>query len=406
MKAKWTIRVKKTTDGPCHKQGKLLDSTKCGKTVYQCDLLKLPCSPQKGVVENHCGSCPSYIQRGWQGFTPAAQPDTILPFFDHNPDWMDAPPRKAAGFWDWLNVKQAFIDAWPQWMADTPKMPDFRRLMFEDHGVVMIGGGPRYEIGLFVACSMLRRRGYTGSIMLWHRGALEPINKDLFYPLGVTIIDALAYRDQSERTKCRRWGFNKWDAFDNRWGGWGLKSYAVLHSPFKKVFYQDADWYLTAKSEALMECFRLAGDHGSVIWYDTNNGGQDTTVKWDVHGLPRDRAGMGFQGGQWLVNKEHPGTWQALNLYRKLDDYSDYYYRHHYGDQDSMRLAWGMVGQDYYAFDRRCIVTDGGMLAPFTHRTLGVHRIHDKTFLKEIDRLPQERLAQKYAADYRRGVRS
>lgn len=353
----------------------------------------------------YCGECDDYIQRGWSGFTPYAHPDTILPFMDSHPYELAEPPAASVGFHVWQNVQDAFKQAWPKWIDDSPPMPDFRRLMYADHGVVMIGGGRSYEIGLFVACSMLRKRGYTGPIMLWHRGTREPVHSDLFYDLDVTVIDAMAYLERSERTKCRRWGSGKWTDKDNRWGGWGLKSYAVLHSPFKTVFYQDADWYLTAKAEQLEECFGLADRHGSAIWYDTNNGGQDGNVKWDIHGVSPDRGGMGFQGGQWIVNKADLATWKALNLYRKLDDYSDYYYRHHYGDQDSMRLAWGMVGQEYYAFSRRCIVTDGGMLAPLEHRTLGVHRIHDKTFLKTIDRLPQERLAQKYAADYRRKIR-
>lgn len=332
--------------------------------------------------------------------TSASPVADILPFFDAHPDLFDQPTRSLHNFERWPNIQKAFRQAWPVWRDSVPPAPNFARLQYAPRGVVMIGGGERYEIGLYVACRMLRHFGWCEPIMLWHRGEWEPVNRKLFTPLDVTVIDAVAYRNQSERTACRRWGMDRWTSPDNRWGGWGLKSYAVLHSPFTQVFYQDADWYLAADASRLRACFDVAATGGSLIWYDTNNG-NDSTVKWGVHGLPSDAMGKGFQGGQWLIDKGHLKVWQALNLYRKLDDYSDYYYRHHYGDQDSFRLAWAMCDAPRTSFRGRCWLRNGGMVArDGSGEFLGVHRINDKQFRAELRQMPVEGLALRFAAEY------
>ncbi len=391
-----------TTAHACPHLGKLLDTTSCGKKVYQCNLFKETVSPMKaacGPGMRYCGECTS--RPGLHRSTPVAD---IIPWMDANPDDTDDPPAHMAGWWTWPNVQEAFRQAIPGWAASTPAMPDFARLGYADHGVVMVGGGERYEIGLYVACSMLRKHGYTGRIQLWHRGQVESINHNVFAGLDVEIIDAFAYLGQSERTQCRRWGMWRW-ATDplNRWGGWGLKSYAVLHSPFVNVFYQDADWYLRADASRLMRCLDKSREHGSVVWYDNNEWGNDYELKFDLHGVKPDLEGKGFQGGQWIVNKANPKAWQALNLFRKLDDYSDYYYRHHFGDQDSMRLAWAVTDCPRFAFRGRCAVRAGGYLAHDDRGFIGVHRINDKQFHSWTS-LPAESQAHDLAHSYRRHV--
>lgn len=327
--------------------------------------------------------------------------DEVIPFLDANPDLTDNPPAELSGWWKWPNVQEAFRQALPRWAASTPAMPEFARLGYADHGVVMVGGGEKYEIGLFVACSMLRHHGYTGRVQLWHRGKVEPINHQVFEGLDIEIIDAFKYMEQSERTKCRRWGMWRWKEDPlNRWGGWGLKSYAVLHSPFVNVFYQDADWYLRSDVSRLHKCMELSKKHGSVIWYDNNEWGNDDELKFPLHGVPRDKEGKGFQGGQWIVNKANPTVWKALNLYRQLDNYSDYYYRHHFGDQDSMRLAWAITDCPRFSFRGRCAVRSHGYLAQDDKGYIGVHRVTDKQF-NMVTTLPDEDQAHKYASHYR-----
>jgi hypothetical protein len=133
---------------------------------------------------------------------------------------------------------------------------------------------------------------------------------------------------------------DKWGDPNNRWLSWGLKSYAVLHSPFREVLYLDADAYPVKPIDRLFDQNR----EGTLVWYDL--AGCNNNLKWDVYGISPD-SGRGWQGGQWLIDKAR--CWQALNLYRWLDDWSDYTYRHGYGDQDNLRLAWQATSTPHYS---------------------------------------------------------
>jgi len=326
------------------------------------------------------------------------EPDKVIPFLDANPDITDNPPSHLAGWWGWPNVQQAFRQALQAWKAEegTPQAHNGRQ------AVLLIGGGERYESGLYVACRMLRAAGWTGAIEVWHRGHIEPVHVELFEPMGVVVVDALKFRDANPG-RARRWGGQAWADPHNRWGAWGMKSYAVLNSKYRTIFYTDADWYLTGGLDELRNVFRLAEEHGSCIWYDTNDGGNDDNVKWKLHGLVSDGK-KGTQGGQWAVDKANLGAMKALQLYRKLDDYSDYYYHHHFGDQDSMRLAWSVAEAPRFTFPGRCSIRAGGMLAPGLRGYLGVHRIHDKQFKTLHPHLPKEDEAMQYASDYSKAV--
>ncbi len=95
-------------------------------------------------------------------------------------------------------------------------------------GVVIAAGGLRYFVNAWVCIHMLRDKGCTLPIQLWHLGPdeLPPALADLVRPLGVECVDALA---QLARHPARH-------LF-----GWALKSYAILHAPFRHVLWLDAD---------------------------------------------------------------------------------------------------------------------------------------------------------------------
>lgn len=279
----------------------------------------------------------------------------------------------------------------------------------EGRGILILGGGPKYGIGVYVSCRMARHHGWTGPIQVWHRGEAEALPAELFRELDVDLVDALQFK---ETHPCRRWGMDQWGNPDNRWLSWGLKSYAALHCPFREVLYLDADAYLLGNPEQLFD----NNPAGSVIWHDLP--GMATNLQWNVYGIEPD-AGPGWQGGQWLIDKAR--AWPALQLYRWLDDWSDFTYHYGYGDQDNLRLAWKATKTPHHVYTYHgttphvqpkhgCLRAYG----PNNGEFIICHRVPDKGFntdlwagyrgsrLRKRNRFPDEDLVHEYAETYRR----
>ncbi|MBL8824883.1 MAG: hypothetical protein JNJ77_20015 [Planctomycetia bacterium] len=273
---------------------------------------------------------------------------------DMNPPKWGVWKPSAVNFWEKIFRNMVPDDGWPSsWWAQPETQQAFRNVLkekisennespgyFQGRGVVILGGGERYGVGVYVATKMLRHHGWKEGIQIWHRGVSEPLPAGIFEQLGAELIDANQFR---ESHPCRRWGMDKWGDPDNRWLSWGLKSYAVLHSPFREVLYLDADAYPVAPIDRLFD-----NRAGTLVWYDLP--GMASNLRWDVYGITPD-SGRGWQGGQWLIDKSK--CWKALNLYRWLDDWSDYTYRYGYGDQDNLRLAWQATSTPHHAYTFR-----------------------------------------------------
>lgn len=361
-----------------------------------------------------CGCTNLALKRSWADQQCPDKPPRWL-------RWKPADPN--APKIDWANRfrESTGDETWEEgWYWNEEARAAFRKMMTErmsrelllpqkltGRGVVLLGGGERYSTGLYVCVRMLRHHGWIGPIQIWHRGELEPLPREPFEAQGVEIVDALAFR---EKHPCRRWGMDKWDDPDNRWLSWGMKSYAVLHSPFREVLYLDADAYPVAPVAQLFD----NNPEGTVVWYDLP--GMARNLQWNVFGTP-DPGGLSWQGGQWLIDKAR--CWAALNLYRWLDDWSDFTYRHGYGDQDNMRLAWAATNTPSHTYplvSGRTVPTQpkhGCLRAwgPDGKNFVIHHRITDKQFQKDFrparrnlrvrDRWTGEDLVQEFAKEFR-----
>lgn len=216
------------------------------------------------------------------------------------------------------NALEAFI----------PTIPDYPH-RYSGRGIVMCGGGLKYFPPAWVCINMLRKLGCTLPIQLWHLGDQEMDRKMelLLAPLNVACVDAFAAAKRFP-ARCL--------------GGWQVKPFAILHSPFKEVLFLDADNVPVKNPEFLFDSppFR---ETGAVFWPDFGQF-EKTEIIWKISGLTRP-AHPEFESGQIVVDKER--CWRALRLALWFNEQSDFYYQHLHGDKETFHLAFEKLGKSY-----------------------------------------------------------
>jgi hypothetical protein len=220
----------------------------------------------------------------------------------------------------------------PQGWASLPEVRDrhvraFRELLAradlgtpveaEGDGVVYCGGG-RYAPMIAVAVKMLRDVSDL-PVQVWHRGQGES-PPDLAGLPGVTIVDATTVLPRPRILR-----------------GWEIKTLALLHCPWRRVLYLDADAYAVADPAPLLD---LAGQNRFVFWKDLS--GTAKNVKWPWYGLDGPGDVPQIQGGQLALDRVT--FWRELMLAHWLNQHSDYFFSHQFGDQDSYRVALAATG--------------------------------------------------------------
>lgn len=208
--------------------------------------------------------------------------------------------------------------------------PPYPAEQFGGAGIVMLAGGPRYYTNAWVCLTMLRRvLGCRLPIQVWYRGPdeMSPQMIDMLHPFDVECIDALEVRrGYPTRT----------------FGGWELKSYAILHCPFKDVIWLDADNVPLIDPSILLSRPEYQAT-GAIFWPDLGSIGRESAI-WEICRVPyRDEPA--FETGQIVVDKER--CWNALQLTRHLNEWSDFYYGHIHGDKETFHMAWRMLNQPY-----------------------------------------------------------
>ena len=207
---------------------------------------------------------------------------------------------------------------------------DYPADCYQGRGVVIAGGGERYFPSLYVVIRALRHVGCRLPIQVWYLGRHDEMpaaRRELLAAHGVECIDA----DEVRRTYPAR-----------RLGGWELKVFAALHSPFEEVLFLDADCYPCRNPEFL---FDLADyrDRGAVFWPDTAT--IDLRLKWAAFGVSDPCRPGSVESGQFVLHKRP--SWRPLNLAWFYNDQSDYYYRYCYGDKHTFEVAWACCGQPF-----------------------------------------------------------
>lgn len=211
-------------------------------------------------------------------------------------------------------------------IADLSPQPD----AYEGRGVVVCAGGPKYFPCAWVCVNMLRRHGCALPVQFWHlgRGECTDEMRRLTDPLGVEWIDGLECK---QRFPVRRLG------------GWELKPYAILHSPFREVMLLDADNVPVRNPEYLFDTpeFRQTG---AIFWPDFGRLPQHSPI-WEFTGMPfRDEQEI--ESGQVFIDKAR--RWRELELTVWFNEHGhDFWYHYVLGDKETFHLAWRKLGTEY-----------------------------------------------------------
>jgi len=256
-------------------------------------------------------------------------------------------------------------------------------------GVIFCGGGLRYFPGVWVALNMLRRLGCSLPVQIWHLGKAEADSrmKSLTATLDATWIDAEEVRQRHPARLL---------------GGWELKSYALLHSPFKEVLLLDADNVPVLNPEFLFDTPQFKRT-GAILWPDQHHL-EPQHRRWAVFGVaPRREPEV--ESGQLVVDKER--CWRPLALCRWYNDHSDFYYPFSDGDKETFHMAFRKLKQAYAMPAKAPHVIRVGLCQhDFQGRRVFQHRCHDKWNLFRSHKRDPEFLYEQECLAYLKAIRS
>lgn len=238
----------------------------------------------------------------------------------YEPVWID--PADYIEGWN-SNSRELHLAALKTISLQSYQEPEITR----PRGILYVGGGA-YWPGIVVGIKLLRHvLKDTTPVEIWHRGDDEPINLvDIEDCCNVIVIDSYEVGRQTGAKIVR---------------GWEQKLLALTYTNFEKVIYLDADAYLVEHSSALFQ--QLDSGYGFQFWQDLPH--CDSAVKWPEVWPSGSNGVPAIQGGQLLINRKR--AWDLICLAHWMNQHSDYYYRHLFGDQDTWRVALAVLGHPY-----------------------------------------------------------
>jgi ADP-heptose:LPS heptosyltransferase len=261
---------------------------------------------------------------------------------------------------------------------------------YDGRGIVVCGGGVSYFTGAWVCINMLRRLGCALPIQLWYLGRKEMDSrmKSIVAPLGVECVDATRVRKKFPARILK---------------GWELKSYALLHSPFREVLLLDADNVPVVNPEFLFTTpqFRATG---AIFWPDFLRGTDKKAIAiWRSFGLQMPHE-FEFESGQIVLDKLR--CWRALYLSWWINDNSDFFYRHLHGDKETFHLAFRKLKTPYSLIPKPIHPLEGVMCQhDFVGRRIFQHRNSEKWdlfFNKRIKGFRWDKQCHAYISDLMR----
>ncbi len=258
---------------------------------------------------------------------------------------------------------------------------------YDGRGIVICGGGVRYFTNAWVCIKVLRRLGCALPIQLWHLGTkeIDARMKTLVAPFGVECVDATRVRRKFPVRTLK---------------GWELKSYSILHSPYREVLLLDADNVPVVNPEFLFKTAEFC-TAGAIFWPDFMRGKDKKNIAiWRSFGMRMPNE-LEFETGQIVIDKQR--SWQALCLCQWINENSDFFYRYLHGDKETFHLAFRKMKNPYALIQTPIHPLEGTMCQhDFTGRRIFQHRNMakwDLFFNKRIKGFQLEKECHGYVAD-------
>jgi len=266
-----------------------------------------------------------------------------------------------ANWFSWENIAQAWRELFDEASKRIPPAPRWDA----ERGIVICGGGWRFFFSICVTVRVIRSTGCKLPIQVWYLG-----DKKEFDPR----MEA-ALRDYDVGWICANSFVREQHLFHRILDGWELKALAAAYCPFKEVIFMDADCYPAYNPEDFMRNpeYQRVGASFWPDWKPLESG------QWQRFGLPpADSARTSFESGQFIIDKSR--HWEPTWLAYWINCYSDYVYKHIYGDKDTFNIAWVKASHETCVPQKTPIFRDGVAYVhrDFEGKPLFIHRCRDK----------------------------
>jgi hypothetical protein len=267
----------------------------------------------------------------------------------HNVEWANLPATTS----EFRNILAKMVTERNYEFPPVPKL--------SGNGIVTVGGG-KYWAGIVVSIKMLRETGCTLPVEVWHRGDMEPVRPEDVADCGdVRFVDTYAHAALCGGARIL--------------GGWEAKVWAIANTTFARILFLDADAYCLEDPTKLIES--LEGTEPLQYWEDTPN--QRTSIDWDKVWQKTMNTVPTVQGGQLLIDRSR--CWKLLCIVQWMNQHSDFYYRHMFGDQDTYRVALEAIGDSSLW---RCLssvkITNKVLICSHDGKPFIIHRTGSKLF--------------------------
>lgn len=231
----------------------------------------------------------------------------------------------------WPNVQEAYRDISAS-VKEEILGYQYPSDMFSGRGIVFCGGGSKYFPSLYVNINILRLTGCTLPVEVWYigEGELDWEMRKLLEDIdGVKCIDAENFStDYRARIL----------------GGWQCKVFSMVHCAFDEVLLLDADNTPLIDPTFLFDEPQYI-DKGAILWPDAQNWKPHDAYLWNnIFGLERIEEKQ-IESGQVLVDKRK--CWNQLHMAKYYCDYSEYYFKHVYGDKEAFHFGWRYIHKEY-----------------------------------------------------------
>ncbi len=262
------------------------------------------------------------------------------------------------GFHTWPNFHAAYRE------IAKSKAEEILKLKYQDgdgsgRGIIISGGGPKYFPSVYVNLRILRLLGCTLPVELWSIGSgeLDFHMRDLIMSLG--------------NIECRDVEYCPTEYPARIMSGWNSKVFAIINSKFEECLFLDADNTCLTDPTFLFD-EKEYRELGMILWPDAACWQTHDQALCDILGI-KYRNQPQVESGQILVNKRK--CWHQVHMCKYFCDYSDYYYKHGYGDKTSWEWGSRFLNKEYasptypewvhdHIFGQRAL--DGSII--FSHR--------------------------------------